>query len=155
VVTLAKGLGGGLPIGATVAFGAAGDLLGPGSHGSTFGGNPISAAAALAVLDVIAEDNLLFHGRELGSWLAAELSGIPGVVGVRGLGLLLGVVLAEPRAKEVEGAARDRGLIINAAAPGVIRLAPPLLLGTSQARQVADTMADVISPIMADTVSPR
>lgn len=137
VVTLAKGLGGGLPIGACIAFGPAADLLGPGSHGSTFGGNPVSCAAALAVLDVIERDGLLDHARVAGEQLTAIVTRSPHVSHVRGRGLLLGAVLTEPRAAELESSARDHGLLVNAVAPDVIRLAPPLVLDDDDLALVA------------------
>jgi acetylornithine/N-succinyldiaminopimelate aminotransferase len=135
VVTLAKGLGGGLPIGACLAFGAAATLLGPGSHGSTFGGNPVCCAAALAVLDTIAAEDLLDHVKRVGERLRAgiEALGHPLVTGVRGAGLLLGVVLAEPVAGAVSAALTDAGFLANAVQPDVLRLAPPLILTTEQA----------------------
>ncbi len=134
VFTLAKGLGGGLPIGATVAVGAAGDLLTPGQHGTTFGGNPIAAAAANAVLDVIEAEGLAERADALGKHIAATVEGYghPLVTGVRGSGLLLGITLARDVAKAIETGARDAGFLINAAQPGVIRLAPPLVLTDEQ-----------------------
>ena len=137
VVTMAKGLGGGLPIGACVAFGDAVHLLGPGSHGSTFGGNPISCAAALAVLDTIAEDNLLDRVSRVESRLRDIVSLTPIVDHVRGRGLLLGAVLTGPYAAEVEMRARESGLLVNAVAPDVIRLAPPLTLTDADLALVA------------------
>ena len=127
VITLAKGLGGGLPIGATIAFGASGDLLGPGSHGSTFGGNPVSAAAALAVLDTIERDGLLARVSDLGTSLKRDLATGP-VAEVRGEGLLLGMVLSEPIAPAVEAAARAAGVLVNAIGSNVVRIAPPLVI---------------------------
>jgi acetylornithine/N-succinyldiaminopimelate aminotransferase len=138
VVTLAKGLGGGLPIGACVAFGEAARLLGPGSHGSTFGGNPVSCAAALAVLDVIERDGLAARARLLGERLAAILAQAPVVAAVRGRGLLLGAVLTRDVAPDVERAAREAGLIVNAVAPDVIRVAPPLVLTDADVRVVEE-----------------
>ncbi len=139
VMTLAKGLGGGLPIGACVATGRAAGLFGPGSHGSTFGGNPVSCSAALAVLDAIAEDGLLDRAVEVHRVLAAGLversHGI--VTHVRGRGLLMAAVLATPTAAELERAARAAGLIVNAVAPDAIRLAPPL---TITDEDVAETL---------------
>ncbi|WFB06620.1 acetylornithine transaminase [Streptomyces sp. LX-29] len=131
VVTLAKGLGGGLPIGATLAFGAAAELLTPGQHGSTFGGNPVACAAALAVLDTLAADGALDHVKRVGERLRAgiEAFGHPLVAHVRGSGLLLGIVLTEPLAQRVQQAAQDAGLLVNAVAPDVLRLAPPLVVG--------------------------
>lgn len=152
VVLAAKGLGGGLPMGAMVAFGPAARLFGPGSHGCTFGGNPICAAAGLAVLEVIAAEGLLERSRQLGAWMATQLSSVAGVSAVRGLGMLIGVVLARPRAKEVEAAARARGLLVNAAAPDVVRLAPPLILTDAQACSAVKRLAAAISVSMSDTV---
>jgi acetylornithine/N-succinyldiaminopimelate aminotransferase len=134
VVTLAKGLGGGLPIGACLAVGPAAQLLTPGLHGSTFGGNPICAAAALAVLRVLAEQDLVRRARVLGKTLrqSIESLGHPLIDHVRGRGLLCGVVLSAPAGKEVEAAARAAGFLVNAAAPNVIRLAPPLIITEHQ-----------------------
>jgi acetylornithine/N-succinyldiaminopimelate aminotransferase len=134
VVTLAKGLGGGLPIGACLAVGAAARLLTPGLHGSTFGGNPICAAAALAVLRVLATDGLVRRADVLGKALrhGIESLGHPLIGQVRGRGLLCGVVLTAPAAKDVEIAARAAGFLVNAAAPDVIRLAPPLIIAEQQ-----------------------
>ncbi|GAA3195063.1 MULTISPECIES: acetylornithine transaminase [Streptomyces] len=130
VVTLAKGLGGGLPIGATLAFGPAAELLTPGSHGSTFSGNPVVCAAALAVLDTIERDGLLDHVKRTGERLRAGIEALahPAVASVRGAGLLLGIVLTEPLAPLAQQAAQDAGLLVNAVAPDVIRLAPPLIV---------------------------
>jgi acetylornithine aminotransferase len=138
VVTLAKGLGGGLPIGAMVAFGEAARLLGPGSHGSTFGGNPMSCAAALAVLEVIEREHLLTRVPTVSERLRSIVSGSDLVDHVRGRGLLLGVVLRAPVAADVEAAARNQGLIVNAVAPDVVRLAPPLILTDADLDWVAE-----------------
>ncbi|MEN4399091.1 acetylornithine transaminase [Mycolicibacterium senegalense] len=134
IVTLAKGLGGGLPIGACLAIGAAGDLLTPGLHGSTFGGNPVCTAAALAVLKALADGDLIARAGVLGKTLShgIEELGHPLVDHVRGKGLLQGVVLTAPSAKSVEAAARDAGFLVNAAAADVIRLAPPLIITEGQ-----------------------
>ncbi|MEU4656250.1 acetylornithine transaminase [Streptomyces sp. NPDC023723] len=131
VVTLAKGLGGGLPLGATVAFGRAADLLQPGQHGTTFGGNPVACAAGLAVLDTIAADGLLENVKRQSEQLrgGVEALGHPLVDHVRGAGLLLGIVLTEPLAPQVQQAAQDAGILVNAPAPDVVRLMPPLNLG--------------------------
>lgn len=130
VVTLAKGLGGGLPLGATVALDGAADLLAPGQHGSTFGGNPVAASAALAVLDEIEQAGLLSNAGRQGSALTTGVRDLrhPLVADVRGAGLLLGLVLAAPVAAGVEAALRARGVLVNTVAPDVVRLAPPLLL---------------------------
>ncbi|MFI0774300.1 acetylornithine transaminase [Streptomyces sp. NPDC021212] len=134
VVTLAKGLGGGLPIGATVAFGPAADLLTPGQHGSTFGGNPVACAAAVAVLDTIAADGILDRvkraGERLGDGIASLNHALIGEV--RGAGLLLGIVLTESLAPQVQQAAQEAGLLVNATGPGVVRLAPPLVVGDDE-----------------------
>lgn len=135
VITLAKGLGGGLPIGACLGIGAAGQLLSAGQHGTTFGGNPIACAAALAVLDTIETDDLVAHVDRLGKVIAAEIECLdhPLVDHVRGRGLLLGVVLTAPLAKAVEGAARRAGYLVGATTADVVRLAPPLILTEAQA----------------------
>ncbi|GLB81282.1 acetylornithine transaminase [Mycobacterium kiyosense] len=134
VVTLAKGLGGGLPIGAAIAMGPAADLFTPGLHGSTFGGNPVCTAAALAVLKVLSDDDLVRGADVKGKSLkhGIEALGHPLIDYVRGRGLLQGIVLTAPRAKDAEVAARDAGYLVNAAAPNVIRLAPPLIVAESQ-----------------------
>ena len=135
VVTLAKGLGGGLPIGACLAFGAAAELLGPGTHGSTFGGNPVSCAAALAVLETIAAENLLDHVKWIGErlWLGVEALGHPMVAHVRGAGLLLAIALNEPVSAAVVDSLRAAGFLANPVRPDAVRLAPPLILSTGQA----------------------
>jgi len=130
VITLAKGLGGGLPIGACIGVGPAGHLFSGGDHGSTFGGNPVSCAASLAVLDTIADEHLLDAVKRVGEHLAAELSALPApaVREVRGSGLWRALALRSNQAGAVESAAREHGLLINAVKPDVIRLAPPLIL---------------------------
>lgn len=134
VVTLAKGLGGGLPIGATLAFGRAADLLTPGSHGTTFGGNPVSCAAALAVVATIANEGLLDNVKRVGERLrrGVEALGHPLIAGVRGTGLLLGVALTAPVASVLAEALREAGFLVNPVQPGVVRLAPPLILTAAQ-----------------------
>lgn len=134
VVTLAKGLGGGLPIGACLAVGAAGELLTAGLHGSTFGGNPVCTAAALAVLGVLADEDLIGRADVLGKNLhhGIEALGHPLVDHVRGRGLLLGIALSSAAAKHVETGAREAGYLVNAAAPDVVRLAPPLIVTEAQ-----------------------
>jgi acetylornithine aminotransferase len=134
IVTLAKGLGGGLPIGACLAIGATGDLLTPGLHGSTFGGNPVCTAAALAVLKTLAADDLVAKADVLGKTISHGVEELhhPLVSHVRGKGLLLGIVLSAEKAKAVEAAAREAGFLVNAAAPDVVRLAPPLIITETQ-----------------------
>jgi acetylornithine/N-succinyldiaminopimelate aminotransferase len=148
VVTLAKGLGGGLPIGACIAFGAAADLLGPGSHGSTFGGNPVSCAAALAVLGTISSEGLLDHVKRVGERLrrGIEALGHPLVKGVRGAGLLLGIELTAPASAAISLALRDAGFLVNPVQPGVIRLAPPLILTADQADAFVAALSTVEVP---------
>ncbi len=133
VVTLAKGLGGGFPIGAVIGMGSAGSLLGRGQHGSTFGGNPLAAAAALATLDAIESRDLLQHVKDLSAWLRGEIEALPGVALVRGEGLLLGIVLEAEISAAVAAAAIDAGFIINAPSPDTIRLAPSLTLTQAEA----------------------
>ncbi|MGB8651013.1 MAG: acetylornithine transaminase [Mycobacteriales bacterium] len=134
VVTLAKGLGGGLPIGAVLAKGPAAAALQKGDHGTTFGGNPVVCAAALAVLEVLERDGLLARTTELGERLRKGIEGLghPLVSHVRGVGLWLGVVLTEAIAPAVEVAARQAGFLVNAPAPDVLRLAPPLVVSEQQ-----------------------
>jgi acetylornithine aminotransferase len=135
IVTLAKGLGGGLPLGACIAFGPAADLLTPGSHGTTFGGNPVSCAAGLAVIRTIAGEGLLDHVKRIGEQLRRGIEGLnhPLVGHVRGAGLLLGIVLTRPVAADVSARLRDAGFLVNAPQPDVIRLAPPLIISSDQA----------------------
>jgi acetylornithine/N-succinyldiaminopimelate aminotransferase len=134
VITLAKALGGGLPMGALMAFGDAADLLTAGAHGSTFGGNPIAAAAALAVLDTIRDEGLLERAKEIEHRFTAGIEGLghPGISAVRGRGALLGVVLTSDVAATLETDLRAAGFLTNAVAPGVLRLAPPLVLTDAQ-----------------------
>lgn len=134
IVTLAKALGGGLPIGACLAFGPAADAFTPGSHGSTFGGNPVSCAAALAVLETIQADGLLDQAKRLGERLRHGVDGLahPLVAGVRGTGLLLGIELRAAVAPAAVDALRAAGFLANPVRPDVIRLAPPLILSTAQ-----------------------
>ena len=135
VVTLAKGLGGGLPIGACLVFGPAAQLLGPGQHGSTFGGNPVACAAALAVIDTIERDGLLERAQVLGARLRSGIEGLghPLVDATRGMGLMLAFTLTAPVAAAVETAARERGYLVNAVTPDAVRLVPPLVLTDAQA----------------------
>ncbi|MCW2826930.1 MAG: acetylornithine aminotransferase apoenzyme [Marmoricola sp.] len=133
IVTLAKGLAGGFPIGALIATGEAADLLGPGNHGTTFGGNPVAATAALAVLDTIEKEGLLEHVTALGHHVRSELDKDDRVTEVRGAGLLIGLDLSEPVSAEVTSAALEAGFIINNPTPERIRLAPPLVLTEEQA----------------------
>ena len=146
IVTLAKGLGGGLPIGACLAVGTTADLLTPGLHGSTFGGNPVCTAAALAVLKVLADDELIGRADVLGKTLSHGIESLrhPLVGHVRGRGLLQGIVLTAEAAKPVEVAARDAGFLVNAAAPDVVRLAPPLVITEPQIDEFLSALPGVL-----------
>jgi acetylornithine/N-succinyldiaminopimelate aminotransferase len=154
VVTLAKGLGGGLPLGATLAFDAAAQTLRPGDHGSTFGGNPVACAAALAVLDTIEADGLLARAETLGATLRAAVESLhhPSVGAVRGRGLMIGIQLTAPVAAAVERAARDVGYLVNAAAPDVVRLVPPLVLTDEQADSFVQVLPEALDAAAAATV---
>jgi acetylornithine aminotransferase len=132
VITLAKGLGGGLPLGAMIALGNASHLFIAGDHGSTFGGNPIATAAALAVIKTIEKENLLAHVTEVGSYLIAEMALIPGVTEVRGAGLLIGATLEQPVAKLVTKRCEELGILINAPSESIIRIAPALNISMKQ-----------------------
>ena len=149
VVTLAKGLGGGLPLGACLAFGEASTLLGPGQHGSTFGGNPIACAAAVAVLRTIQDEGLLQRADELGQAIRTGVQDLhhPLVAGVRGSGLLLGIVLTAALAKQVEAAMRERGVLVNAVQPDVLRLAPPLVLADSDVAELLERLPGALDAV--------
>ncbi len=147
VVTLAKGLGGGLPVGACIGIGACGSALGKGDHGSTFAGNPIACAAALAVLDTIERDGLLGNATEVGERMAAAVLAIehPLVTGVRGSGLWRAITLAAPAAAAVEASARHSGFLVNAVQPDAIRLAPPLILSAAEADSFTAELPSILS----------
>ena len=149
VVTLAKALGGGLPIGAVVANGRAASALRKGDHGTTFGGSPIACAAALAVLRTVEADGLLDAAKHLGARLrrGVEQLGHPLVDHVRGLGLWLGIVLTEPVAVAAEEGLRAAGFLVNAAAPGVLRLAPPLVVTPAQVDAFVAALDSVLDAV--------
>ena len=149
VITLAKGLAGGIPIGACVAVGAHGSLLQPGNHGTTFGGNPVATAAALAVIDTIEKDGLLANAVAIGERLKAGLAD-DRVTEIRGQGLLIGLDLSEERSAQVTDAALARGFIINACAPNRIRLAPPLILTADQADAFLAAWPGILDAAYAD-----
>jgi acetylornithine aminotransferase len=128
VITLAKGLGGGLPLGAMIALGEAAELFQPGDHGSTFGGNPIATAAGLAVIETMEEKNLLSRVSSVGVELMADLALIEGVKSVRGAGLLIGIEFSEPVAKQVAKRCEENGVLVNGNSDRVIRIAPPLII---------------------------
>ena len=141
-MTLAKGLGNGLPIGALLVGDRAAGAFSPGDHGSTFGGNPVVCAAACAVVDTI-DDELLENVVERGAELVAGLSALPGVLSVRGRGLLLGAVVAA-RAADVVDVCRERGLLVLTAGDDVVRLAPPLTIGADEVAEALSVLDTVI-----------
>jgi len=146
VLTLAKGLGGGLPIGACIGIGRCGSALGKGDHGSTFGGNPVACAAALAVLDTIEKEGLLAHVTSVGEHLAAGIEAInhPLVTSVRGTGLWLAIALAGPAATAVAATAQRQGFLVNAVQPDAVRLAPPLILSAAEADSFTTALPGIL-----------
>jgi acetylornithine aminotransferase len=130
IVTLAKALGNGFPMGAVLATGGAADLFTPGSHGTTFGGNPLAARVGLTVLEQV--EPLLDQVTSTGAWLMEQLRALPGVAGVRGRGLFIGILTEEPLAAQIVAAARNHGIIMNAPRESVVRLVPPLILTPDQ-----------------------
>ena len=155
VMSLAKGLGNGVPIGACLAAGAASELFGPGNHGSTFGGNPLMCRVAHTVLEVIERDNLLERAAELGlriqEGLRSHLQGVAGVLEVRGLGLMIGVQLDRPCGKLVEMALKQ-GLLINVTADSVIRLLPALVMTDEQTESLIEQLAHIVTEFLAQPV---
>ena len=151
VLTLAKGLGNGVPIGACVAHGAAGELFQPGNHGSTFGGNPLTCNAASAVIDSIEQEQLVERAAELGSRLAAgfvkQLADVDGVNEIRGMGLMIGIELNRDCAELVQ-LALQKNILINVTAGNVVRLLPPLILTDAQADQIIDTVSQLIQSFL-------
>lgn len=147
VVTLAKALGGGLPMGAILVTGEAKELFEPGQHGSTFGGNPVVASAALATIDVIEKENLLENSLNMGELLIKLINQIDGVTEVRGRGLLLGVELTELAAKDVELECRKMGLLLNAVTEKTLRLAPALIVNIEQVKRCSEIIDDAIKSL--------
>jgi acetylornithine aminotransferase len=145
VITLAKGLGGGLPLGAMIALGRAADLFQPGDHGSTFGGNPVTTAAGLAAIKFIESQKLLQKVEKQGAYLMQELALIPGVSEVRGAGLLLGIELENLKSSDVAGALQKSGVLVNAANPTTIRLAPALIVTDVQIKKFISIFKKVIN----------
>jgi acetylornithine aminotransferase len=145
VITLAKGLGGGLPLGAMIALGKAADLFQAGDHGSTFGGNPVTTAAGLAAIEYIETKDILQKVEKQGSHLMQELALIPGVKEVRGAGLLLGIELESLKASDVSDAMRDAGILVNAANATTIRIAPALIVTDAQINKFISTFRKVIT----------
>jgi acetylornithine aminotransferase len=146
LVTVAKGLGGGLPVGACLAVGDSAEALQKGDHGSTFGGNPVSCAAALAVIDVIEQHDLLARVDALGQQWMSDLRACAGgmLTGVRGRGLWLGLEVPSAAAR-IEGMARERGFLVNATGPDAIRIAPPLILTAEQAASFTAVLPEILS----------
>jgi len=155
VMTLAKGLGSGVPIGACLAHGVAAEVFTPGKHGSTFGGNPLACAAALATLDVIEKDQLGAHAEQLGDWInaafASQLKDVAGVVTIRNAGLMIGIELDRPCGDLVKQALAA-GLLINVTADKVVRLLPPLILTQDEAQQLVDILAGLIKSFLGQTL---
>lgn len=151
VVTLAKALGGGLPIGACIAREAVADAFRPGDHATTFGGGPIPCAAALAVLDVIEHEGLIANSERMGELLVTQLRDAldanPIVEEVRGVGLLVGIELAGDLSREVVDACRERGLLVNNVRPDMIRLSPPLIVGSADIERAVGIIAEVLSSV--------
>jgi len=147
VITLAKGLGGGLPLGAMIALGKASDLFQPGDHGSTFGGNPVTTAAGLAAIKFIESQKLLKKVEEQGAYLMQELALIPGVSEVRGAGLLLGIELENLKSSNVASELQKSGVLVNAANPTTIRLAPALIVTDVQIKKFISIFKKVMSDV--------
>jgi acetylornithine aminotransferase len=147
VITLAKGLGGGLPLGAMIALGPASQLFAAGDHGSTFGGNPVATAAALAVISSIEKEKILAHVDEVGEFLLAELALIPGVIEVRGAGLLIGMTLEKPVAKLVVKKCQELGALINAPGDTTIRLAPALNISMKQSQKFVSIFGKALKEV--------
>lgn len=145
VITLAKGLGGGLPLGAMIALGKAADLFQPGDHGSTFGGNPVTTAAGLAAIKFIENQKILKKVEKQGVYLMRELAVIPGVAEVRGAGLLLGIELENLKAADIAKALQNEGVLVNAANPTTIRLAPALIVTDAQLKKFVSIFKKVMS----------
>jgi acetylornithine aminotransferase len=147
VMALAKGLGSGVPIGACLARGAAAEVFKPGNHGSTFGGNPLACAAALATLQAIEEENLLENSRVRGeairNGLRQALDGVHGVVDIRGEGMMIGIELDRPCA-ELVAVGRDAGVLINVTADTVVRLVPPLIYGQAEVDALVAAVSGII-----------
>ncbi len=152
VMTLAKGLGSGVPVGACLAAGKAAGVFKPGNHGSTFGGNPLASTAALTTLNIIVQDNLLDHAGKLGEWikhqLQTRLGGVKGVVAIRGQGLMLGIEL-DKNCAEIVGKTLDKGLLINVTADNVIRLLPSLIFSQTEAQQMLDILCPLVVEFLA------
>lgn len=152
VITLAKGLGSGVPIGACVAAGRAAGVFGPGNHGSTFGGGPLVCAASLATLKIIEDDGLLEKSTQTGDWIRAQLgerlTGVAGVQEIRGRGMMMGIELDRPCA-DIVRRAREQSLLVNVTGENVVRLLPPLNFSAVEAEQLVSTLAPIIQEFLA------
>ena len=152
VVPIAKGLGSGVPVGAVIAHGVAADVFQPGSHGTTFGGNPLAMRAGLVTLQVMEEDGLLDNAARVGGWimaaLARELAGVAGVLEIRGQGLMIGIELDRP-CGELVRTALDAGLVLNVTADRVVRLLPPLIFTADQAEHLVGTLVPMVKALLA------
>jgi acetylornithine aminotransferase len=145
VITLAKGLGGGLPLGAMIALGKAAELFEPGDHGSTFGGNPVTTAAALAAIDFIESKKILKKVEKQSAFLIQELALIPGIKEARGAGLLIGIELEKLKASDVADLLLKEGVLVNAANPTTIRIAPALIVTDTQISKFLSIFKKVVS----------
>ena len=156
LVTLAKGLGGGMPIAACIGLAGAGSVLGPGMHGTTFGGSPVCAAAANAVLDTVESDALLTHAALLGASWRDDLKalGVPGLREVRGRGLLIGLEFEDAIAPDIVSAGRGAGFVLNATSPTTLRLAPPLVLSAAEAATFTDALPALVRVARGEEVDP-
>ncbi len=156
VMTLAKGLGGGVPIGATVMAGRAAGVFGPGNHGTTFGGNPLVCHTALAVLQTMQDDNLLANAEHVGDYLKAQLAGalagVPGVIEVRGRGLMLGIAL-DRNCSQLARLCLDAGLLINITRDSIVRMLPPLILQQAEADEIVARLVPVIKQFLSTSTS--
>lgn len=147
VITLAKGLGGGLPLGAMIALGSTSHLFQPGDHGSTFGGNPVACASALAAIDVLERKALLKRARDHEFTIKSSLSHLSGVREVRGMGLLLGIVLEKENAPEMKNALQKAGVLVNAPTPNVLRIAPALIVTSSEVTKFISIFSKVLGEV--------
>lgn len=152
VITLAKGLGSGVPIGACLAKGAAAEVFKPGNHASTFGGNPLACTAALTTLEVIEEEDLLRNAMEMGDFMRsmfkAQLADLPDVREIRGQGLMIGIELSRPCGNLVKEALKE-GLLINVTSDKVVRLLPPLVMQRSEAEQVVNALSSIVKEFLS------
>jgi acetylornithine aminotransferase len=158
VMPLAKGLGNGVPIGACLAAGPAAQLFKPGNHGSTFGGNPLCSAAALATLEIIEEERLMDNAVRIGEFIRSELSqrlaGLRGVTEIRGKGLMIGIELENPCGELVQQAL-EKGVLINVAVDNVIRLLPPLIMKHEEAELLLATLVPLVTAFLERQSTPQ